>query len=221
MPFWNRKTDTLRLPSTLLRTSGSGQARLLVGLGNPGEKYAGNRHNIGFMCLDYYAQWHRVAFAKSRRQARISAARIGQYEVVLAKPQTFMNNSGQAVGRLVRQYKVKVENLVVIHDDLDLPVGRIRIRLGGSSGGHKGINSIVEHISDQGFVRVRVGIGRPNGAGEDDIINYVLGDFMPDEKAIIEDVIPLVGEALDSLLTEGLTVTMNRFNGIDLKKSKG
>ena len=135
-----------------------------------------------------------------------SKVRIAGHDIVLAKPQTFMNNSGESVGRLVRKFKVKFDNLIVIHDDLDLPLGRIRIRLGGSSGGHKGINSIVEHIGNQDFIRVRVGIGRPNGQetgknGEDEVINHVLGDFTPEEKTIMQEVIPCVSEALQSLLT--------------------
>ncbi|MDD5288478.1 MAG: aminoacyl-tRNA hydrolase [Dehalococcoidales bacterium] len=206
--FWNRKTE----------------ARLIVGLGNPGTKYAGNRHNIGFMCIDYFAQKQNLTFARSRSQAKIAEGRIAGYDTVLAKPQTFMNNSGVSVGSLVRKHKVKIENLIVIHDDLDLPQGRIRIRLGGSSGGHKGINSIVEHLDgNQEFVRVRVGIGRPNGSetsqkGEDGVISYVLGDFTAEEKKILDKVIPCVSEALDSLLADGLTIAMNKFNSTDFRK---
>ncbi len=205
MPFWNRKTET----------------RLIVGLGNPGEKYAGTRHNIGFMCLDAYAELHNIAFARSRIKAKTAVTWINNLDVVFAKPQSFMNLSGEPVGKLLRQHKVKPENLMVIHDDLDLPVGRIRIRQGGSSGGHKGINSIVEHISTQEFIRIKVGIGRPNDSGktnEDEIVNYVLGDFTSGEKALIKDLIPLVGKVLDSLLADGLAATMNRFNSTDLRK---
>ena len=160
---------------------------MIVGLGNPGTKYAGNRHNIGFMCVDRFAHDNNLTFTRSNSRAKIVEGRIAGHDIVLAKPQTFMNNSGESVGRLVRKFKVKFENLIVIHDDLDLPLGRIRIRLGGSSGGHKGINSIVQHIGNQEFIRVRVGIGRPNGQetgknGEDEVITHVLGDFTPEEK---------------------------------------
>ena len=208
MPFWNRKTET----------------RLIVGLGNPGTKYASNRHNIGFMCIDHFARNHSLTFARNRNQAKLTEGRIADHDIVLAKPQTFMNNSGVSVGGLVRRFKVKPENLIVIHDDLDVPQGRIRIRLGGSSAGHKGINSIVEHLGgNQEFMRVRVGIGRPNGSesnqkGEDEVISYVLGDFTLEEKAIIDKVIPCVSEALQSLLTAGLTETMNKFNSTDFRK---
>ena len=207
MPFWDRKTDT----------------RLIVGLGNPGTKYADNRHNIGFMCLDHFAQNLNLTFARSRCQAKVAEGRIADRATIFAKPQTFMNNSGDSVGGLVRKFKVKRENLIIIHDDMDLPSGRIRIRLGGSSGGHHGINSIIEHLGNQDFIRVRVGIGRPNGTesgkmGEDEVITYVLGDFTAEEKTVMKDVIPCVGEVLQSLLKDGLTTTMNKFNSTDFRK---
>jgi peptidyl-tRNA hydrolase, PTH1 family len=208
LPFWNKKTET----------------RLIVGLGNPGEKYAGSRHNIGFMCIDRFAQNQSFTFARSRNQAKIAEGRIADHDIVLAKPQTFMNLSGESVGRLVRKFKVKTDNLIVIHDDLDLPAGRIRVRLGGSSGGHKGINSIVEHLGgNQEFVRVRIGIGRPNGLepdkkGEDEVIAYVLGNFSAEEKSIMNDVISSVSDILQSLLKEGVTATMSKYNGMDYKK---
>lgn len=208
MPLWNKKTET----------------RLIVGLGNPGEKYAGSRHNIGFMCLDRFAQDRDLVFTRSQSRAKIAEGRIGNHDVVLAKPHTFMNLSGESVGRLVRKLKVKTENLIIIHDDLDLPSGRIRIRLGGSSAGHKGINSIVAHLGgNQEFIRVRIGIGRPNGlesgkSDEDEVITYVLGTFSAEEKIIINDVIVGASEVLQSLLVEGLTATMNKFNGIDYRK---
>ena len=207
MPFWDRKTE----------------ARLIVGLGNPGTKYAGNRHNIGFMCVDRFVRDNSLTFARNNSQAKIVEGRIAGHDIVLAKPQTFMNNSGESVGRLVRKFKVKIDNLIVIHDDLDLPLGRIRIRLGGSSGGHKGINSIVEHTGNQDFIRVRVGIGRPNvletgKTNEDEVITYVLGDFTTEEKLMIGEVIPCVSEALQSLLNAGLTETMNKYNSTDFRK---
>ena len=207
MPFWDRKTEV----------------RLIAGLGNPGIKYTGNRHNIGFMCVDRFAHDNNLSFTRSNSRAKIAEGRITGHDIVIAKPQTFMNNSGESVGRLVRKFKVKLDNLIIVHDDLDLPLGKIRIRLGGSSGGHKGINSIVQHIGNQEFIRVRVGIGRPNGQethenGEDDVINHVLGDFTAEEKTIMQEVIPCVSEALQCLLTDGLTEAMNKYNGTDFRK---
>jgi PTH1 family peptidyl-tRNA hydrolase len=196
---------------------------LIAGLGNPGAKYAGNRHNIGFMCVDRFAHENSLTFARSNSHAKIVESRIAGHDIVLAKPQTFMNNSGVSVGGLVRKFKVKFENLIVVHDDLDLPLGRIRIRLGGSSAGHKGINSIVQHLGNQEFIRVRIGIGRPNGQesnenGEDEVISHVLSDFTPDEKELMQQVIPCVSEALQCLLTLGLTETMNKYNNTDFRK---
>lgn len=205
LPFWNRKTET----------------RLIVGLGNPGKKYAGNRHNVGFMCLDYFAKEQNMSFTKGRDKAHVAEGRIAEHDVILAKPQSFMNLSGESVGRLVRKHKIKFENLIVVLDDLDLPVGRIRIRKGGSSGGHRGLNSIIQHISSREFVRIRVGIGRPKGGelsnDEDEVVSYVLGDFQSEEKDLIDKLIPSVNEALDCLLKEGLTATMNKFNGTDVR----
>jgi PTH1 family peptidyl-tRNA hydrolase len=207
LPFWTRKTET----------------RLVIGLGNPGENYAETRHNIGFMCIDVFAQLHKVAFARPRNKAKVAETRISNHDVVMGKPQTFMNLSGEPVGKLLRQHKVKPENLIVVYDDLDLPVGRIRIRLGGSSGGHKGINSIIEHISTQEFIRVRVGIGRPGVQEHNDddsnrVISHVLSSFTQEEKPVINKIIPLVGKILDSLLADGLTATMNQYNATDLRK---
>jgi PTH1 family peptidyl-tRNA hydrolase len=208
LPFWNKKTDKW----------------LIVGLGNPGEKYARNRHNIGFMCLDEFARIHKISLARSRYRAKTGEGKIDSTEVVLAKPLTFVNLSGEAVGKLVRKYGVKPERLIVVCDDLDLPLGRTRLRLGGSSG-HNGIKSIVEHIGSEDFIRVRVGIGRP---GEEqsvatvrgDVINHVLGDFSEEEQKMIGKIVPRVGEILVCLLSEGLTAAMNKFNSTDFRKAQ-
>ncbi len=186
--------------------------KLIVGLGNPGLGYARNRHNIGFMCLIRFARRHGIRLDKKQGQARIGLGQIAGNKVVVAKPQTFMNRSGEAVGRLINKYKVTLDDLIVIHDDLDLPLGKIRIRQGGSSAGHKGINSIISCLDNRDFRRIRVGIGRPTAAGESEIIDYVLSDFTPDERRVVADVISQVSEAIYCLLTEGPTVAMNRFN---------
>lgn len=205
MPFWDRKTEV----------------RLIVGLGNPGAKYAANRHNAGFMCADYFAKENSLNFTRSSNQAKIAEGRLANHELILAKPQTFMNNSGESVGGLVRKFKVGFDNLIVVYDDLDLPLGRIRIRLGGSPGGHNGIKSIIQHTGNPEFVRVRVGIGRPNGQesnGEDEVISHVLGDFNAEEKAVMQKVIPCVNKVLLCLLESGLTEAMNKYNGTDFRK---
>jgi len=190
--------------------------KLIIGLGNPGRGYANNRHNIGFMCLNHFAKTQGIRFDKKQGQARIGSGEVAGSQVVLAKPQTYMNLSGQSVSRLVKRFNINLSDLLVIHDDLDLPLGKIRIRQGGSSGGHKGINSIIYCLDSQDFLRLRVGIGRPiEDAGEvseSDIIAYVLSDLTTEEKQVITQVVPRVSEAILCLLTEGFVAAMNKYN---------
>jgi len=190
--------------------------KLIVGLGNPGFLYSRNRHNVGFICVSHLARMRDIRFDKKQGQARTGIGNIAGNRVVLARPQTYMNASGESVSALLRKLNLTPADLIVIHDDLDLPPGKIRLRLGGSSGGHKGIDSIIARIGTQDFYRVRVGIGRPeNGedaAKEDAVIAYVLADFTPEEKKIIDMVIPQVSEAIICLLAEGLTAAMNKYN---------
>jgi len=192
--------------------------KLIVGLGNPGRGYANNRHNVGFVCLNHFARKQGIRFDKKQGRARIGLGEVTGSRVVIARPQTYMNKSGQSVSLLVKKFNISPDNLLVIHDDLDLPSGKIRIRQGGSSGGHKGIGSIITELGSQDFVRIRVGIGRPvknedsTEFSEDEIISYVLSDFTPDEKQAITQVIPRVSEAILCLLTEGLVTAMNRYN---------
>jgi PTH1 family peptidyl-tRNA hydrolase len=192
--------------------------KLIVGLGNPGLFYANNRHNIGLMCVKNIGREHRIRFNKKQGQARTGSGKIGGQEVTLARPQTYMNNSGEAVEPLLRRLKITPADMIVIHDDLDLPTGKIRIRFGGGSGGHKGIESIVAHINSRDFYRIRVGIGRPTGTEsatpdkEAAVIDYVLSAFTREEKKIIQKVIPDVELAVTCLITEGLEAAMNRFN---------
>jgi len=189
---------------------------LIVGLGNPGRGYANNRHNIGFMCLNYFAKTQGIRLDKKQGKARTGAGEVAGDKAILARPQTYMNLSGESVSRLVKKFDINLNDLVVIHDDLDLPLGKIRIRHGGSSGGHKGIDSIISLLDSQDFFRLRIGIGRPTSGpaqiSEADIISYVLSDFTPEEKQIIAQVIPQVSEAILCLLTEGLSSAMNKHN---------
>ena len=188
--------------------------KLIVGLGNPGRSYAGNRHNTGFICLRYFARSQGIKFNQKKGLARIGTGTVAGNRVVLARPQTFMNNSGQSVSRLVSKFKVNPKNLLVIHDDLDLPLAKIRVSSGSGSGGHKGISSIIEALGTREFTRIRVGIGRPANPNptEDDIIAYVLSNFTPQERKALTPVIPRVTEAILCLLTEGLEPAMNKFN---------
>jgi PTH1 family peptidyl-tRNA hydrolase len=192
--------------------------KLIVGLGNPGLFYAHNRHNIGYMCINRFAREHKIRFNKKQGLARIGSGEISGEKVVLARPQTFMNNNGESVSRLVARYKIGLSDLIVIHDDLDLPTGKIRLRQGRGSGGHKGIESIIAHLGKGNFYRVRVGIGRPDIADDSNIdkgqavIDYVLSGFTRQEKKIIDGVIPEVSRAILCLLTEGIDTAMNRYN---------
>ncbi len=192
--------------------------KLIVGLGNPGRGYTNNRHNLGFMCLNHFARTHGIRFDKKQGKARIGIGNVAGNQVILARPQTYMNESGQAVSALVNRFNISLDSLLVIHDDLDLPLGKIRIRRGGSSAGHKGIQSITAKLGSQDFPRIRVGIGRPivvegpTEVTDADIVDYVLSNFTPDEKQTITQVIPMVSEAILCLLIEGLTAAMNKYN---------
>lgn len=203
MLFWKKKPDF----------------RLIVGLGNPGQRYARNRHNIGFMCVDHYAERNGIRINKKQLNSLVGSGEAQGHAVIIAKPGTFVNRSGEAVNRLRQKHRVRRENMIVIHDDLDLAPGKIRIRPVGSSAGHKGITSVIDHLGRNDFIRIRVGIGRPagtdesTGIGEPDIVAYVLGDLTPEEEETFREVIPRVGEAIDCVLTEGLKAAMNRFNG--------
>ena len=192
--------------------------KLIIGLGNPGREYTNNRHNVGFICLNHFARTQGIRLNKKQAKARIGTGEVAGSKVVLARPQTYMNQSGQSVSRLIKRFNINLNDLLVIHDDLDLPLGKIRIRQGGSSGGHRGINSITADLDSQDFVRIRIGIGRPNvvegdtQTKEDEVIAYVLSDFTPEEKQVITKVIPRVSKAIYCLLTEGLTAAMNKYN---------
>lgn len=190
--------------------------RLIVGLGNPGRGYSNNRHNIGFTCLGYFARQAGIRFDKRECLARTGAGEAGGSKVVLARPQTYMNSSGRSVGRLIRKFNINPGDLIVIHDDLDLPLGKLRIRQDASSGGHKGVESIITESGSQDFIRIRVGIGRPaidtSQISEADIARYVLSDFTAEERKIINKTIPRVSEAILCFLREGLKAAMNKYN---------
>ena len=182
--------------------------KLIVGLGNPGKSYANNRHNVGFRCIDYFARLNGIPWTKRQRWAKLGVGDVAEKRVVLAKPRTYMNLSGQAVIPLVRRFNVPLEDLVVICDDLDLPLGRVRLRRRGGSAGHKGMESISDSLGSQDFPRIRVGIGRPDG----DEISYVLSDFNAGEREVVKEAVAKVAEALHCILTEGIEAAMNRYN---------
>jgi PTH1 family peptidyl-tRNA hydrolase len=190
--------------------SGERDWLLIVGLGNPGREYEGNRHNVGFDCVDLLAERHRISLDKSQHKARLGMGKVAGRRAILAKPQTYVNSSGEAVGAVARYYKVAPEDVLVIYDDLDLPQGTIRLRPGGSSGGHNGIKSIIEHLGTQAFPRVRIGIGRPPGRMEPK--DYVLQDFSAAEREAMVEVYDRVIDAVETFIREGIREAMNRFN---------
>lgn len=183
--------------------------RLIVGLGNPGRKYAGSRHNVGFQCLDRLAEAWGLSFGRRKHKALLAQGQMAGLQVVLAKPQTFMNLSGQSVKPLAHFYRVCPEDILVIYDDLDLPLGKIRLRPEGGSGGHKGMKSIIEQLGTNGFPRLRLGIGRPTHG---DPVDYVLSDFALDEQIALEQAYERAVPAVELWLTEGIAAAMNRYN---------
>ena len=183
---------------------------LIVGLGNPGRKHANNRHNVGFHCLDRVAQEHGLAFEEKQDKSDLALGRIGGRRVILAKPQTFVNDSGRAVGAVARFYKVEPQDVLVIYDDLDLPQGTIRVRPNGGSGGHNGIRSIIDHMGTSDFARIRVGIGRPPGQMEPK--SYVLQDWSPVEQEVMNEVYERVVATVDTVIEQGVAAAMNQFN---------
>ena len=208
----------LKLPSphSAFRIPHSAIKTLIVGLGNPGPRYTGNRHNVGFQCIDLLAAKHHITLSRKLGYSIVGEGEIAGRSVVLAQPQTFMNASGKAVAALLRKYGRTPADLIVIHDELDLPLGRIRIRERGSAGGQRGVKSVIENLGTQEFVRVRVGIGRPGDAEPRDAVlqpvDYVLRNFLPAEKPVIEEARHTVVEAVEAILTDGTAAAMNQFN---------
>jgi len=184
---------------------------LLIGLGNPGREYRENRHNIGFMLLDRLAVKLDTRFTRLQSKALVASATYQDLKLILAKPQTFMNLSGQAVQGLVRFYKLPLSNLLVAHDDLDLLPGTIRIRPDGGSAGQKGMASIIERLGTDVFPRLRLGIGHP--PGQMDAADYVLQDFTDEERPVISETLNRAAEAAMLFVREGLDTAMNQFNG--------
>ncbi len=184
--------------------------KVIVGLGNPGDRYRNTRHNVGFHCIDLLARRWGIDVKERRAKAVLGRGRFQEREVVLAKPRTFMNRSGEAINYLVARFGVKPADIVVIYDEMDLPVGRIRIRPGGSPAGHNGIRSIIGELHTQNFPRVRVGIGQPEMQGGQ--VSHVLNRFTDEETGDISDAIQRVADAMECLLEENITIAMNRFN---------
>lgn len=184
--------------------------KLIIGLGNPGSKYLLTKHNLGFMVVDEFAEIHRISIAKNKYGALVGEGVIAGNPVVLAKPQTFMNLSGNAVRGLVGFFKPGTHDLIVVHDDLDLDPGVVRVKFGGGTGGHKGIKSIIDCIGGPDFIRVRLGIGKPSLKERTE--SYVLERFRPGELESTADQVHRGCDAVEEIISKGVQTAMNRFN---------
>jgi len=194
------------------------QIRLIVGLGNPGGEHSHTRHNVGFWCVNRLGRRYGVPLKKHTSLATMGQGLIEGSEVILAKPRTYVNRSGEAVAALVRRYKVAPGELIVVCDSLDLPVGAVRLRPQGGHGGHKGLQSIIKHLGIEDFPRIRIGIGRSLVDGEptydpEEIAEYVLSDPPPDERRLLDEAVARGIDVVACVMTEGLEAAMNRFNG--------
>lgn len=184
---------------------------LFVGLGNPDKKYEKTRHNTGYMAIDYFASQHNLNIDVNDFFAMYKKVDLYGKTLILLKPLTYMNNSGIAVNQIVKFYKINLDNIVIIHDDLDLPVGEVKIKPKGSSGGHNGLKSIFEYLGTDDIKRIKIGIGKP----EHDTIDYVLGKFSKEEKEHIDIAIKKVNDALDYYLNHNFDLCMSHFNNKD------
>lgn len=192
-------------------TGGREKMVLIIGLGNPGTYYAKTRHNIGFRVIDRLSSGLNVTNWRLKCKALVGSADLSREKVILAKPQTYMNRSGEAVSSLLKWYGLANSDLLVICDDLDLQPGQLRIRKKGSDGGHQGLRSVIEMVGSKEFVRIRVGIGRPVDP-EIDVVDWVLGCFSTQEEPVIEQVIEKAARAVQVVITDGLEKAMNLFN---------
>lgn len=183
---------------------------LIIGLGNPGRQYVDNRHNVGFMLVSRLAERLGVTFSRMESNALVTKGDYKGRRIILAKPQTYMNLSGQPVNSLVNFYKFPLENLLIIYDDVDLPLEALRLRPGGGSSGHKGMKSIIERLGTQDFPRMRLGIGRP--PGRKGAANYVLKNFSKDETEFLPEILERSVNAVLTFVTEGLETAMNQYN---------
>lgn len=189
---------------------------LIAGLGNPGPEYSHNRHNVGYWCVNRLARLHGINL-KTKTLAAMGEGVILGTPVVLIKPRTYVNKSGDAVVPALRKWKVQATNLLVVYDDLDLPIGRIRIRNGGGDGGYKGLKSIIASLGSRDFPRIRIGIGRPHVEGEPSwepsvVGDYVLGDPTRDQAKTLQDAVSRAAQAAERILTEGVETAMNKYN---------
>ncbi len=192
--------------------------KLIVGLGNPGAEYVGTRHNIGFEVIDALARRHSIAVAKRNFKAVYGEGMIGGEKVLLARPMTYMNLSGEAVSAIARFYKIETPDIIIVLDDIALAVGRLRLRFKGSSGGQNGLDNIIKHLGTQEVLRVRIGVGN---APPGDMRGHVLSRFRKEETPLVEEAVQLASDAIECAIKEGFDIAMNRFNIPDVPPDKG
>jgi PTH1 family peptidyl-tRNA hydrolase len=182
---------------------------LVAGLGNPGGEHAADRHNVGWMVVDELARRHDGSF-KGRFRGRLSEIRVSGRKLALLKPETYMNDSGSSIQAAVRFFKVPLDRLLVVHDDVDLPPGRLQARLGGGLAGHNGLRSIAQRVGGQDFLRLRIGVGRPGRGDRRNVADYVLSPFEPQDDPVA--IVTRAADAVECLVVEGLEETQRRFN---------
>ena len=191
---------------------------LMIGLGNPGSRYARTRHNIGFMVLEKIAAQWKISLTQKSFDALWNRGKINNVSVLLAMPQTYMNLSGKSVGRLMAYYKVDIDHVIVIHDDLDLPFGTIRLKKGGGDAGHKGLKSVITALGSADFLRIRMGIGKP--ADKAGVENYVLQKFNQEEQVLLPESIQLAAEAAAEIVVSGRQQVMAKYHTKNISNFK-
>jgi PTH1 family peptidyl-tRNA hydrolase len=191
---------------------------LIAGLGNPGLKYRNTRHNVGFKVVDLWAKSLGVRLDRRRFLGRFARTRFQNEDVILLRPMTFMNRSGNSIRACIDFFDLQAENVLVVHDDVDLPVGRVKVVRGGSAGGHRGVLSAIQHLGTHGFPRIKVGVGRPRHNGES-VEDYVLKSFYRDEKKVVKEVIQVATQACELIIEGGVDAAMNHINSRNLMVS--
>lgn len=182
---------------------------VIAGLGNPGKKYEKTRHNIGFITIDRLAEKHNINVDKLKFKALVGEGRISGQKIVLVKPQTFMNLSGESIQEVMNFYKLPPENLIVVYDDIDIELGTLRIRKSGSAGTHNGMRSIVQHLNSQDFPRIRIGMGGPK---KGDLVDFVIGGFTKDEEKVLDATVSTALNAVECIVESGTDLAMNKYN---------
>ncbi len=190
--------------------SGDMQRTLIVGLGNPGKKYARTRHNVGTDAIELLAQRLSVSLKVGRDRAQVAETRIGEHAVVLAVPTTWMNESGEAVGPIARRYKIPAANIIVIHDELDLEPGTVKLKMGGGLAGHNGLKSVSQHMGTNDYMRVRIGVGKPSNKEQG--ADHVLSSIPPAERKILDVAVEIACDAVERIMKEGLDAAMREYN---------